>query len=555
MAIETLRSLYRQAGHDDLRVPALRKSAMAPYDAGGMGRRSYGWQPSRLGQNTLLVTNLEQIRSRSREAIRNNAWATAAINRFESNVIGTGIQPHWQHPDQKVRDKIHCAWERWQKKADYLGQNDFYTMQAIVAREVFEAGEVFSRHRLRPTRDKLFVPYQIQLIEGEQLPVFLNQIGSNSRVNSIKAGIEFDPDMRRLQYHFYAEHPGEAMLYPSDAMRYIQVPASQIRHVYKPRRAGQLRGEPEMVAVLALLHELDQYEDASVVKKKIQTMFAAFIQKQAPEVDVLPVKPADQPTAPQTTDPGVANAKIETGTIQELLPGETITFPNIASETDFDAFMKWALHKFAAGVGLTYEQITGDLTGVNYSSIRAGMLEFRRSCEQFQMNIIVHQFCQPVLERWLDEAMLCGALNLPGYFDDPTPYQSVMWVPPGWAWVDPLKEAQAAQMDVRSGFTARTFVVRGKGLDPAVVDQTQATERKNAARLGLIYDSDANRTLTRGVKNPSILVDADPDQGDVVDDESGEGGHDDEAIPPIKPMPTPAPAGPAPGSKPKPPVN
>ena len=517
-------------------------SGQVPYDAGGQGRRSYGWQPSRLGQNTLLVTNLEQIRSRAREAVRNNAWAAAAIDRFESNVIGTGIQPHWQHPDPKLRDKIQCAWDRWQAKADYLGQNDFYTMQAIMAREVFEAGEVFVRYRLRPTKDKLFVPFQIQLIEGEQLPVFFNQLGVNSSVNSIRAGIEFDPDMRRVSYRFYAEHPGEAMLYPSDALRYITVPASQIRHDYKPTRAGQLRGEPKMVSVLALLYELDQYEDAAVVKKKIQTMFAAFIQKTAPEVDILPINPADQPTNNIATDPGVANAKIETGTLQELLPGEQVVFPNIPGESDLGVFMSWAMHKFAAGVGLTFEQITGDLTGVNYSSIRAGMLEFRRACEQFQMNVIVHQACEPIMQRWLDEAVMCGALTLPGYFDDPTPYQNVMWVPPGWAWVDPLKEAQAAQMDVRSGFTARSFVVRGKGLDPAVVDATQAAERKHAADLGLVYSSDPGRVMTRGEKNPTLLVDATPDQGDLSDDENDD--DENQSPPPIRPAPATQPSNP-----------
>lgn len=513
--IETLRSLALNSGHADLPV-ALHKKASVPYDAGATGRRNIGWNSSRVGQNTLLITNVEQIRARSREAIRNNAWATAAIDRFESNVISTGIQPHWQHPNVNLRDKIQKTWDLWCKRADYLGHSDFYSLQAIAAREVFEAGEVFARFRVRPKKDRLKVPLQIQLIEGEQLPLFLNMINAEpGSDNAVRMGIVMDPDMRRVSYKFYKEHPGEAMLYPASSMSYIDVPADQIQHVYKPLRAGQLRGEPRMVSVLALLYELEQYDDATVVKKKIQAMFAGIITKPAPEVDVMELATA----VPQPSDPGVGITKMEAGTYQYLLPGESITFPSLPNESDLDTFMSWALHKFAAGCGLTFEQLTGNLQHVNYSSIRAGMLEFRRACEQFQFNVMVHQFCDPVACRWLDEAVLCGALDLPGYFDDPTIYQDITWVPPGWAWVDPLKESQAALNDVRSGFTSRTMVIRGRGYDPSIVDAQTVEERTRAANLGTVYDSDPNQVLIGRETQPTIEVDTDPDQeaADIAD--------------------------------------
>ncbi len=108
-----------------------RVKASSPYDAGSSGRRARSWDSTRLGQNTLLWANLPQLIARSREAIRNSAYASAAIDRFESNVIGTGIQPHSSHPNPKVRDAIHSAWTRWCKRADFNGQNDFYTVRAV----------------------------------------------------------------------------------------------------------------------------------------------------------------------------------------------------------------------------------------------------------------------------------------------------------------------------------------------------------------------------------------------------------------------------------------
>lgn len=407
------------------------------------------------------------------------------------------------------------------RQADFGGQLDLYGIQGLVAREIFEGGEVFIRYRLRP-KDDLLVPLQLQLIEGEQVPVWRNILPGKSG-NIVRTGIEFDSEGRRVAYHMYKEHPGETMFYPLDALEWVSIPANEILHVMKPLRIGQLRGQPFLTPVLTLLYELDQYSDAELVRKKVSAMFAGFITKLSPEDQVMPPAPfrpnnpnVEQPLNPsgfQGQDIGTDLAKLEAGTLQQLLPGEEITFPEVPSASDFADFLYVQLHKFAAGVGLTYEQLTGDLRGVNYSSIRAGLLEFRRSCEQFQFNIIVNQFCEPYKNRWLKEAVLSGALDLGGaYFKDPLQFEDVVWVPPGWQWVDPLKEMQAAQMGVRSGFTSRTMVVRETGYDPAQIDAQQAEERARAAKLGIVYDSDPNKVLIGRETQPDAPSQAKPNE-------------------------------------------
>lgn len=400
-----------------------------------------------------------------------------------------------------------------------------------MAREVFEAGELFIRHRLRDDPNE-FMPYKLQLIEGEQLPVYRNVLPGNlADPRMIRVGIEFDGEGRRKAYWFYKENPGETMFYPLDALSYIDIPADEIQHVYKPLRVGQLRGQPMLTAVLALLYEIQQCTDAILVRTKVAAMFAGFITKPSPEVAILPPDP-DSPTSQNFEDPlnpvyipqqdiGTDTAKIEAGTLQTLFPGEEITFPNLPENKDIGEFLNLQLHKFAAGCGgLTYEQLTTDLKGVNYSSIRAGVLEMRRSLEQFQFNVIVHHALEPIKDRWLKEAILFGVLDFPDYFADPAPFEDVVWVPPGWQWVDPLKEGQAYLNDVRAGFTSRTMVVRGRGDDPSVIDQQQAEERANAARLGITYDSDPNKVLIGRETQPVNPPTANPARvGDEDEDE------------------------------------
>jgi lambda family phage portal protein len=338
----------------------------------------------------------------------------------------------------------------------------------------------------------------------------------------VRTGIEFDPYGRRVAYHLYKENPGETMLFPLDGLSYARVPAEDMIHTYKPKRAGQLRGEPFLASTLALLYELEQYTDAALVKKKIQTMFAAFIEKIDPNADVLPVNgPLDQtgnefsPSGnPNSYDLGTEVAHIETGTVQNLFPGEKVVFPTLPTEADFESFLRVELHKFAVGIGATYEQITGDLKGVNYSSIRAGLLDFRRKCEQFQRNVLIQLFCVPIVERWVKEAVLAGVLALPGYAQNPWKYMDITWSTPAWPWVDPLKDGQAAQMSVRNGFTSRRAIVAESGEDVAMVDAQNVQDNERAEKMGLIYDSNPSQVLIGRETNPSV----DEDEGDPGDE-------------------------------------
>jgi len=153
----------------------------------------------------------------------------------------------------------------------------------------------------------------------------------------------------------------------------------------------------------------------------------------------------------------------------------------------YETFMRVQLRSIAAGMGITYEQLTGDLTGVNYSSIRAGLLEFRRRCEQFQHQVIVFQMCRPIWRRWIDLAILSGALPKQS---DVVHYYNAKWIPPGFAWVDPLKDIKAQTMAVRAGFKSRAEVVSEQGYDAEAIDREIAADNARADALGLSYDTD-----------------------------------------------------------------
>jgi len=146
-------------------------------------------------------------------------------------------------------------------------------------------------------------------------------------------------------------------------------------------------------------------------------------------------------------------------------------------------------------MGVTYEQLTGDLAGVTFSSIRAGLIEFRRGVRQYQFQVFIFQFCQPVWERWMRAAVLSGRLELPGFAADPRPWLAVKWVPPGFEYVNPVDDVQADNLAVKSGFKSRSDVVAERGDDAVLVDEENAEAQKRAEALGLSYDTHASGQL------------------------------------------------------------
>ena len=470
------------------RIPA---SAVAGvYEAASSGRRLSTWGTSTAGPNSAIFSSLSTLRARSRELTRNNPNAFAAIDSFVSNLIGAGITPRWQVEDSGLKKEIQQLWADWTEEADYAGACDFYGLQALAARAVIEAGEAFGRFRPQRSNGKLTVPLQIQGLEGDHLDAAHSTIAPNK--NEIRMGIEFRKDGKRAAYWLFRNHPGEAFLLANNSER-VRVPASEIMHIYRPLRLGQIRGRPWMAPIIITLHDLDQYEDAELVRKKTAAMFGGFITQDAP-YGMRP--PFGKPSGESSSAPGEPEIiAMEPGTFPILREGQDVKFAEPADVGgSYESWIKQQLHKIAKGIGTTYEQLTGDLEGVNYSSIRAGLLEFRRLCKMIQRQTLIFQFCRPVARCWMDMAVASGALKIADYRDNRRKYLRIKWRGEGWDWVDPVKDQVAEKLAVRCGFKSRAQVIAERGFDIEDIDCEISEDNKRADELGLIFDSDPRKT-------------------------------------------------------------
>lgn len=467
------------------KLVGLRESATPDYQAASMGRRFSGWYTSGAGVNQTVLSSALTLRDRCRDAVRNNPVANRAVRSFVANAIGTGIKPQSLHPDPEVRRRIHKAWRRWVDSADSTGNCDFYGLQTLALTSMLESGEVFLRLRPRRMGD-LEVPLQIQAIEADNCPLDLTVTRDQ---NQIRMGIEFSPIDRIVAYHMYRYHPADVLLTGQMNTLPIPVPAQSVAHMFEPMRPGQVRGLPRLAPVLARLFDLEQYNDAEVVRKKVASLVAGFVLKSDLAASV---------AGEGSLVDGIKPAAWEPGQLIELLPGEDVKFSEPTDVGDnYEKFEKSQLRRIAAAVGLTYEQLTGDLSDVNYSSIRAGLVEFRRQMEAFQHQVVVHRLCRPIWRAWLEQAALAGVIDANDFEANYWDYLDVKWIPQGWQWVDPEKEINAALKGIRAGLTTRTEVIASTGYDPEEIDAEWAADRDRAEALGNVYETDPAKDADR----------------------------------------------------------
>ena len=467
-------------------VVPTRLKAAAYESASTAGARAKSWLVSGAGPNASAVQNLSLMRFRARDAIRNDPWAKTAIARLVSNTIGSGIQAHPQHPNDAVRKMQKQLWEDSGQEIDADDLFDIAGVQTLAARAFFSDGEVLVRRRWRSPLDGLAVPMQIQLLEGDLLPVEKNEIVPDGEIVN---GVEFDSDGRLVAYHLLRRHPGEYGRASMTGMQTVRVPAAEIAHVFLALRPGQVRGIPELSTVLLRLKSLDNFDDAVLFRQEVSNLFAGFITK-PPAEPGMPGDPVTGSAMQYDVDGFSPVVSLEPGSMQELAPGESVMFAEPpGAGADYGPFMRQQLMAAAASVGMPYEVMTGDLRDVSDRVLRVILNEFRRSIEQLQWNVFIHQFCRKVWHWWVDACALSGAMPMPDFYRRRRDYQRVRWVPQGWPYIHPVQDVTAKRMEIRSGLASRSGAVLSRGDDPEQVDRENADDLARERRLGIRYDT------------------------------------------------------------------
>ncbi len=456
------------------------------YDAAKQSRRTDGWVVGGGSANAEIAPALGLLRWRSRELVRNNPYAARAVDILAANIVGSGITARPKTGNQSLDKRVSALWDRWAgtPECDADGQLDFYGLQTLIARTVEESGECLVRFRTRRPEDGLSIPLQLQVLEPDYLDTTKDTTAGtpDNPLNTIEQGIEYDALGNRVAYYLYRRHPGDVSRLAT--LQSTRVPADEVLHVYRKARPGQQRGVPRLSPVALKLRDLDDYHEAALVKAKVEACFSGFVTR--PDAEITPLAPA-------TTDAnGDRVESLEPGMVNYLGPGETIEFANPSGAGAYEPFTLHTLMAIAAGIGITYDQLTGDLRQANYSSLRAGKIEFRRLVEQAQWLMMIPMLCAPVWRKAMDMATLSGAMpaRAGGY--------PAEWSPPGHEPIDPVKDLAADVSAVRAGVLTLKQAIARRGYDPSAQIAEIAATNAELDSLGVVLNSDPRKTAASG---------------------------------------------------------
>jgi len=466
------------------------------YRAARLGYRNNGIRPSGSDAD-LAARDRRQISFYARDMIRNTPFAKRVQQVISGNVVGDGIIPKVQ-PAKGLAEEVQARIRQRgldliedhldTTAIDRAGLQNFYGLQTTAMNTIIDAGEVLIR-RHRPVNSGLSMPLQIEVLEPDYIDD--SRFGRSLDGNEIREGIEYDQHSGdRVAYWLYTQHPGGEWRPGSNPYVSERIAAEDIIHVFRIDRPGQTRGISWYTPIAEKLLNLDDSEDAHLMRQKIAACFAAFHRLGAD------MKPREE-----------LGGTLQPGVIMQIGGDEELEFSDPPEVGGFDEFQRTVHRSAAMGVGITYEALTGDLSGVNFSSARIGRLEMDRNISGWQWLMMVPMFLQRFggwfVEAWA-EAEQDEVFQKLLWEDRRT--VKLTWVPPHRILVDPAREFGALREAVRSGFQSRQGVVRQLGVDPERLLQEQMQDKDEADKLGLPFDSDPRADVSR--KNPTFTKDS-----------------------------------------------
>ena len=428
-----------------------------------------------------IDANNYTLRQRSRMLYMSAPVATAALKRQRTNIIGAGLRlkstidrevlnmtPEQAEAWQKHTQAEFALWAQRKQACDATGVNNFYGMQQLIGLAWPMSGDVFAL--IGQTKPTPLMPYGLRLhiLEADRVrtpnitqtagiqsnPLLASTVAKLDNGNTIFDGVEVDRNGMVVAYHVANTHPRTIQPEPTS---FVRIPAygektglPNILHIMDTERPEQYRGVPYLAQAIEPLLQMRRYTEAEIMAAIIESFFTAFVKT---ETD-----PSENPfneVSEDTISHDPNEYEMGPGTVNFMEPGEDIVFANPTRPSPgFNVFV----HALCEQVGACLE-IPADLLMMSfqssYSASRAALLEAWKGF-RMRRDWITDDFCRPVYEIWMTEAVARGRISAPGFLTDPIIRQAYLgseWIGPSQGQLDPTKEIAASITAIQHGLS------------------------------------------------------------------------------------------------------
>ncbi len=443
-------------------------SGYGNYGASGTKKSVIGWTHGGGSHREDIEDNIDPLRQRSRDLYYGGSnIATGAIKRLRTNTIGVGLhlktslnEEILKIPPEQAREleeTIEREFAHWadSTNCDMERLDNFYQLQQLALLNALLSGDSFALMSTTKRTGSLY-DLRIELIEADRVST-----PDKERVNPLFCeGVEKNEAGEVVAYHISKFHP--LSFVERNPREWVRVTAygertgrKNILHIMNRERIGQVRGVPFLSPVIETIKQLGRYTEAEVLAAVVNGLFTVFIEKESASDDVPFGESVPEELQVDTEDEG--SIELAPGAVIDLGEGEKANMVNPGRPNqNFDPFVIAVIKQIGAALEIPYEILIMAFNS-NYSASRAAILEFFKVVKMYR-SWFVTDFCQPIYEEWLSEAVAKGRIKAPGFFNDPiikTAYCSAEWSGPSAGQLDPTKEVQAADLRVQGGYSTR----------------------------------------------------------------------------------------------------
>jgi lambda family phage portal protein len=452
-------------------------------DAASNNRLTASWAVTPTTVDAYIYQHWNSLVARSRDQAEKSDHARKFLQLCRDNIAGPNgfnLQAQVKDPSGKAdsiaSDAIENAWDEFSKRGIYeitrsMSRAD---VERLVVTTVARDGECFA---IKRRSKNLPHGIAIQLVDPVGLdPTHFETLNNGNRV---KHGIEFNTDEQPVAYWFRDWDERQVGYVLGTGKKYQRIAAEDVIHVFVVECIGQKRGLPWTRTALFRMRNLAAFEDAAIINARIGASKMGFFK----DTDA---DPEDTDDLPMDAEPGVFE-NIGSREFQQWNP----QFP----EQSIEAFTRSCLRSIAVGLGVSYNNLAGDLTSVNFSSIRQGALDEREVWKGLQQ-FFISAWCEQLYPEWLQMALLMEKIRVPTKaggsgalpFIKLDKYKQAAFTGRRWSWIDPKTEVEANSIAIGQKLVSRSEIIRQMGGDPDDVWAECQREEEALDALGLVPD-------------------------------------------------------------------